>query len=365
MSQISATQLTGAAFGAFFYNVSRDQSNWLYTLCGVSREKFAEFPLPRNTALFRPTFEGEEVVRSDDILKDPRYGHNAPHKGIPAGHLPVRSYLAVPVTLHTREVTGRLFFGHPEPGMFTERSERLVLGIAAQASIAMANARLFQSVREREEQLEQGAREREKLLESERAARSDAERLSHLKDEFLATLSHELRTPLNAIQGWAMLLRKKNMTAAERERGLETIERNIRTQSKIVNDLLDMNRIVSGKFHLEIQPIQLQDVISSAIESVRQTAESKNIRIQRLIDSTIGWMRGDPNRLQQVLWNLLANAVKFTPAGGRIRVILERVNSHAEIVVEDSGIGIKADFLPFVFDRFRQGDARSLDVTVD
>ena len=346
----SATRLTGAAFGAFFYNVSKDESYWLYTLSGAPREAFASFPMPRNTAVFGPTFRGEGVVRSADIRKDPRYGRNQPFAGMPEGHLPVCSYLAVPVKLHTGEVIGGLFFGHPEPGIFSERSERLATGIAAQASIAMANARLFESVKTL-------ASEREKLLASERAARAEAERLSHMKDEFLATLSHELRTPLNAIQGWTTLLRQKSHTPEDREHGLETIERNVRAQAQIVNDLLDMSRIVSGKIHLEVQPIQLHEVINNAIESIRQSANAKNIRVNRLLDSSIGWVRGDPNRLQQVLWNLLSNAVKFTPKEGKIQIVLERVNSHVEIVIEDTGIGIRAEFLPYVFDRFRQADA--------
>jgi PAS domain S-box-containing protein len=346
----SATQLTGAAFGAFFYNVMKDESYWLYALSGAARESFANFPMPRNTDVFGPTFRGEGVVRSEDIRRDPRYGRNSPFKGMPPGHLPVCSYLAVPVKLHTGEVIGGLFFGHPEPGVFSERSERLALGVATQASIAMANARLFDSVKKL-------AIEREELLGSERTARAEAERLSQMKDEFLATLSHELRTPLNAIQGWTTLLRQRSHSPEDRERGLETIERNVRAQAQIVNDLLDMSRIISGKIHLEIQPLQLHEVIDNAIEAIRQSADAKRIRVQKLLDSGIGWVRGDPNRLQQVLWNLLSNAVKFTPARGKIQVVLERVNSHVEIVVEDSGAGIPAEFLPHVFDRFRQGDA--------
>jgi PAS domain S-box-containing protein len=348
----AATQLTGAEFGAFFYNVVKDanESYWLYTLSGASREQFAQFPMPRNTAMFGPTFRGEGVVRSGDIRKDPRYGHNAPHKGMPAGHLPVCSYLAVPVMTHTGEVIGGLFLGHKLPDVFTERSERLALGIASQASIAMTNARLFQELHERDA-------ERERLLGAERSARSEAERLSHLKDEFLATLSHELRTPLNSIQGWATVLRQKSVTPEDLARGLETIDRNVRVQTQIVSDLLDMSRIISGKIHLEVQTLQIQEVVRNAIESVRQAAEAKRIRLRSMLDSGIGAVRGDPNRLQQILWNLLTNAIKFTPNGGRVQVVLERVNSHLEIVVEDTGIGISAEFLPYVFDRFRQADS--------
>jgi PAS domain S-box-containing protein len=354
----AGTELAGAAFGAFFYNVIResDESYWLYTLSGVSRDKFAQFPMPRATEVFGPTFRGEGVVRSRDIRADPRYGHNSPYLGMPPGHLPVCSYLAVPVVSHTGEVLGGLFFGHPEPGVFDERAERLVVGISAQAAIAIDNARLFQTLRDREAQLKEAAAEREQFLQSERAARSEAERLGHMKDEFLATLSHELRTPLNAIQGWTALLRQRDVVREDQERGLETIARNVRAQGQIINDLLDMSRIISGKIHLEVQPLQLHEVILSAIDVVHQSAVAKRIRIHPLLDSTIGLVRGDPNRLQQVLWNLLTNAVKFTPQGGRIQVVLERVNSHVEIVVEDSGTGIRAEFLPYVFDRFRQAD---------
>jgi PAS domain S-box-containing protein len=354
----AATELCGATFGAFFYNVieGSQPSYSLYALSGASRESFSSFPMPLATELFGPTFRGEGIIRSGDIRKDPRYGKNAPYRGMPPGHLPVCSYLAVPVISHDSEVIGGLFFGHPEPNVFTARAERLVLGIASQAAIAIDNARLFQTLREREAQLRQVASEREQILESERAARSEAERLGHMKDEFLATLSHELRTPLNAIQGWATLLRQREVTRADTERGLETIERNVRAQGQIINDLLDMSRIISGKIHLEVQPLRLHEVIQSAIETVRQSASAKHIRIHPLLDSSIGVVRGDPSRLQQILWNLLSNAVKFTPQGGRVQVVLERVNSHVEIMIADTGIGIRAEFLPYVFERFRQGD---------
>jgi PAS domain S-box-containing protein len=354
----AATELSGAEFGAFFYNVTREdkESYWLYSLSGASRESFANFPMPRATEVFGPTFRGEGIVRSDDIRADARYGRNSPYSGMPPGHLPVCSYLAVPVASSSGAVIGGLFFGHSQPGIFSERSERLVTGIASYASIAIDNARLFQTIRERETQLKDLAEEREQFLKSERQARSDAERLSHLKDEFLATLSHELRTPLNAIQGWTALLRQHDVPAEDMKRGLETIDRNVRAQTQIVNDLLDMSRIISGKIHLEVQTLHLHEVVNTAIEAVAPTADAKRIRIHTLLDTAIGLVRGDPNRLQQVLWNLLSNAVKFTPAGGRVQVVLERVNSHVEIVVEDTGIGIRPDFLPYVFDRFRQGD---------
>ncbi len=212
------------------------------------------------------------------------------------------------------------------------------------------------ALRDSEARVKQVLSEREQLLQSERHARSEAERLSYIKDEFLATLSHELRTPLNAIQGWAALLRQHEVKPEDRARGLEAIERNVRAQAQIVSDLLDMSRIISGKIHLEVQPLSLHEVIHNAIDAVRASADAKKQRICTLLDSSVGLVRGDPNRLQQVLWNLLSNAVKFTPAGGRIQIVLERVNSHVEVVVEDTGTGISAEFLPLVFERFRQAE---------
>ena len=354
----AAREISGAEFGAFFYNVTSEgrESYSLYTLSGAPREAFSRFAMPRATAVFGPTYRGERIVRSDDIRADPRYGKMPPHHGMPEGHLPVRSYLGVPVISRTGDVIGGLFLGHPQPGVFTERSERLAAAIASQAAIAMDNAKLFQDLRSREAELHRLASEREQFLESERAARSEAERLSHMKDEFLATLSHELRTPLNAIQGWTTVLMQTPRSNDDTQ-ALQTIDRNVRAQARIIDDLLDMSRIVSGKIHLEVQPLHLHDVIEAALDAVRQSAEARKIRLHTLLDSSIGLVRGDANRLQQVLWNLLSNAVKFTPAGGRISVVLERVNSHVEIVVEDTGSGIRAEFLPFVFDRFRQADS--------
>ena len=212
------------------------------------------------------------------------------------------------------------------------------------------------ALRHHEEELQKVAAEREKLLSSEREARADAERLGQLKDEFLATLSHELRTPLNAIQGWVTILRMPNATPQDYARGLETIDRNTRAQAQIVADLLDMSRIVSGRMLLEVRPMQLQEVMQSALQTVRPMADSKGIRIHALLDSHVGTVRGDATRLQQVLWNLLMNAIKFTPKNGHIKVTMERVNSHVEIAIEDNGVGIDPEFLPFVFDRFRQAD---------
>lgn len=199
--------------------------------------------------------------------------------------------------------------------------------------------------------------EREELMESERAARTAAERANRSKDEFLATLSHELRTPLNAMLGWSQLMRTTPMDGSEITRALSAIERNVRLQSQLVDDLLDMSRIASGKMRIEIQRVNLTSVIESAIETARPAAAAKNIHLQPSLDTTAGIVSGDPVRLEQIVWNLLSNAVKFTPKGGRVQVVLERVNSHVEIRVTDTGLGIAADFLPHVFDRFRQAES--------
>ncbi len=199
--------------------------------------------------------------------------------------------------------------------------------------------------------------QKQELLESERAARSELERASRLKDEFLLTLSHELRTPLNAILGWSQLLRTGKADAARMAQGLDIIERNVRVQGQLIDDLLDMSRIISGKLRLNVQRVDLAAVIEAAFETVRWSADAKNIRLQKVLDHQAGIVSGDPSRLQQIIWNLVANAIKFTPKGGRVQVVLERVNSHIEISVIDTGQGIKPEFLPYVFERFRQADA--------
>ena len=347
----SATQLSGAQFGAFFYN-THDESGEamvLYTLSGAPREAFDHFGHPRATPLFGPTFRGEGPIRCDDVLADPRYGRMTPHGGMPPKHLPVRSYLAVSVISRTGEVIGGLFFGHPEPGVFTARTERVIVGVAAQAAVAIDNARLYEGAR-------RAAKERERLLEAERSARAEAERVSRMKDEFLATLSHELRTPLNAILGWSQLLGSRGGEDAELAEGLDVIERNARVQTQLIEDLLDMSRIISGKIRLDVQRVDLADVVRAAVASVRHSATAKEIRLQIVLDPMAGPVRGDPARLQQCFWNLLSNAIKFTPKGGKINVALERVNSHLEVCVADDGQGIKPDFLPHVFERFRQAD---------
>jgi signal transduction histidine kinase len=207
------------------------------------------------------------------------------------------------------------------------------------------------------ESLKRIAEERERLLESERAARAESERAGRLKDEFLATLSHELRTPLNAILGWTHLLQARPGDARQLAEGLETIERNARAQTQIVDDLLEMSRIISGKLRLDVQPIDLAAVVDGAIQTIRPAAQAKSIRLETAIDPSAGPISGDAARIQQILWNVFSNAIKFTPKDGRITVSVQRVESHVEVTVTDTGQGIRPEFLPYLFDRFRQADA--------
>jgi PAS domain S-box-containing protein len=242
-------------------------------------------------------------------------------------------------------------------GGFYEYIFSPVLAADGTVEVVAGSTRDVTERKRQEEQLRQMVSEREGLLSSERAARSEAERTSRMKDEFLATLSHELRTPLTAILGWSKVLLKGGNDEADLAEGLATIERNARAQTQIIEDLLDMSRIISGKVRLDVQRVDLAAAVRSAVETLKPTADAKGVRLAVILDPGAGPVNGDPNRLQQIFWNLLTNAVKFTPRGGRVQVLLERVDSHLEVSVTDTGEGIKPDFLPFVFDRFRQSDA--------
>jgi len=594
----AGTKLSRAQFGAFFYNVKDEdgEAYTLYTISGVSSEHFSKFPMPRATHLFGPTFRGEGIIRLADVTRDPRYGLNPPYHGMPEGHLPVRSYLSIPVRSRSGEILGGLFFGHEVPGVFTPECESVISNLAAQAGIVLDNADLLRRSRESEEKFrlmanaipqlawmarpdghifwyneqwyrytgttlrdmegwgwqrvhdpavlprvlegwriaidsgvpfemefplrsasgefrsfltqvnplfgEDGtiqywfgtntdvtewrrqqealavsearlravvqatpecvkivmpdgsldymnpagicmiesddgldnvrgssvpeiiAREyrekweenhrrvcagerlswefeiigfrgtrrwmethavpltlpdgstaqlavtrdvserkaaeqqREALLESERAARSEAERVSRMKDEFLATLSHELRTPLQSILGFSQLLKRKKAEDPTVSYGLSAIARNARAQAQLIEDLLDMSRITTGKLLLNLETTSIANVVDAAIDIVAPMAHAKDIIIRKSVDPTAtSLILGDRARLQQVIWNLLTNAVKFTPSGGSIDVRLKQSSFCVEIEVSDTGQGIDPAFLPFMFERFRQADS--------
>jgi len=238
------------------------------------------------------------------------------------------------------------------------RADGVSVPVEATASVVpwkggLANLVILRDVSERR----RAEDEKTRLLENERAARALAEHASRMKDDFLATLSHELRTPLNAILGWAQILRQTDSSADDLRQGLETIERNARAQTQLIADLLDMSRITSGRLQLDIQRVPPNTFVDSAIDTMRTAAEAKNINLVTQIDPFTGPIAGDPARLQQVVWNLVSNAVKFTPRGGRVNVDVARVDGSVQIAVTDSGEGIRGEFLPYVFDRFRQADA--------
>jgi PAS domain S-box-containing protein len=198
--------------------------------------------------------------------------------------------------------------------------------------------------------------ERKQLFEIERTARVEAERTSRMKDEFLATLSHELRTPLNAILGWTQLLKGDQQDPEMLSEAISVIERNARAQTQLIEDLLDISRIISGNVRLDLQRVELSEIINAAMESAKPTAETKGVRLEKVIDRLVGSIIGDPARLQQVLWNLLTNAIKFTPKGGKVRVFAKVMRSNVEISIADSGEGISPGFLPHLFERFSQAD---------
>jgi signal transduction histidine kinase/DNA-binding response OmpR family regulator len=364
-----ATTLTGAQVGAFFYNVvdpaRGGEAYMLYALAGVPRERFAGFPHPRATPVFAPTFRGEGPVRSADITRDPRYGQIPPHFGMPEGHVPVRSYLAVPVRSRTGEVIGGLFFGHEAPGVFTEREERLVVGIAGWTAVAMDNARLYAA---------------------ERQAREAAEAAARTKTEFLATMSHEFRTPLNAVIGYAQLLELGVLgpnTPAQQVH-LERLQASARHLLGLIDDVLDVAKVDADRLVVRRDRLLTGAVVAAAVAVVQPQATTKGVRLMDLGSGDPGVpYLGDEHRVRQVLVNLLANAVKFTPSGGEVTVTCgaakepepgvwrggradatasgddarDRAEGWAFVRISDTGPGIEPELLARLFEPFVQGDA--------
>ncbi|MFP2911082.1 PAS domain-containing protein [Pyxidicoccus sp. 3LFB2] len=329
----AATQLSKASFGAFFYNVLNEQGQayMLYTLSGAPREAFSKFPMPRATQVFEPTFKGEGILRSDDITQDPRYGHNVPHHGMPRGHLPVRSYLAVPVRSRSGEVIGGLFFGHPSPGVFSAREEKLVAGLAAQVAVAMDNARLFQ-----------------------RAQEAIAAR-----DTFLSIASHELRTPITSMKMQAQHMRKRiaagDPGAFEPERVTRLVdqtERSIGRLSRLVEDMLDISRIATGRLNIQLEAVDLAELTRDVVERFRQQLTEAGHALElHLASGIVG--RWDRYRLEQVLTNLLTNALKYAP-GAPLKVTTQTVGTVALVEVEDRGPGIAPESQHRIFERFER-----------
>jgi len=247
-----------------------------------------------------------------------------------------KSWMIVPL-IGREQPLGAIAFAVTESRRRYRRADLLCAEVVArQAAIAMEGARLH--------------REAE-------AARAEAEAANRAKDEFLSILSHELRNPLNAVSGWAKMLERGQLSAEQSRRAIQIILRNAALQVRLIDDLLDMTSVVSGRMRLAVQAVDLRSVVEEAVDTVRPAADAKDIRLQVVIESPGASVNGDPGRLQQVMWNLLSNAVKFTPKGGRVQISVQRVNSHVEIMVSDTGEGIRADLLPYIFDRLRHGDS--------
>src|ERR671910_838052 len=339
----AATALTGARFGAFFYNVLDERGEYytLYAIAGAPREAFEEFPLPRNTALFGPTFRGEGIVRIGDVRQDQRFGQNPPHFGMPAGHLPVVSYLAVPVIARAGEVQGGLFFGHPEPDIFDERAERFAVGLAAQAAVAVENARLYQQA-----QAELTAR-----------GRAQAE-----KEAFLDAVAHDLGNPLTTVKGQAQLLRRRarqgRADLATLETGLAAIEAATDRATRLIGELTDAARLEAQRpLELRQTVVDLVALAEASITESQAAAAGQRLHLEAGVPSVVGlW---DADRLTRVLENLVANAIKYSPAGSTVVVRVEREEASdgplAVLSVADQGVGIPAADRPHIFERFRRG----------
>lgn len=315
------TQLAGAEFGAFFYNKTDANGNayMLYTLSGAAREAFEKFGMPRNTAVFDPTFRGEGIVRSDDITKDPRYGKNMPHHGMPEGHLPVVSYLAVPVISQSGIVIGGLFFGHPDPGIFKQEHEELVAAVGSQAAVILDNAKLYEEVHN----------------------------LSTKKDEFIAFASHELKTPLTVLKGYVELAK---LMPQPPEDLFDKMWKQIGRLSGIVDDLLDISKIQAGKMELNFEKAPLDRIIHDSVEAIGANGAWVEINLP----AEVIQVNVDPQKTMQVIINLLTNALKFSPGKTKIFLSALRFGEEIHISVRDQGIGIPQKELSNIFNQFYQ-----------
>ena len=327
----AATQVSGARFGVFVYPIEdRGSSRLMFSLSGLDRSAIGRTLYDSPSALL-PDLQRRGVLRSDDVRTDPRFKDRAPNAILPVTHPPIASYMAVPVVSRSGQILGALFLGHDQPAEFEEREERIVSVFAGQVAIAMDNALL--------------------LRETHSASRA--------KDEFLATLSHELRTPMTAILGWANLLERGGADPDTMETGLRTIHRSAVVQAQLIDDVLDVSRIISGKLRLNIQPINVGELARAAEETLRPAAEAKDLTLRLSFPPDLPLIAADPNRMQQVIWNLLSNAIKFTPKGGAIDLTAERRRGAVRLLLTDTGQGIRQEFLPHVFEAFRQADSSS------
>ena len=334
----AGTRVTRAQFGAFFFNELDEQgiSCLRYVVSGVPRTAFEDIQISRATELCGTAFRDAGVIRLDDLRQDPRFGKKGTCFGIPKGSLPA-SYLAVPVLSRSGEVVGGLFFGHEKPGVFTARDEKVILGVAAQAAAAMDAARSYQA---------------------EQQARAAAEQANKAKDLFLAALSHELRTPLTPVLAILSSLRENAALPPALAEDLETVRRNIELEARLIDDLLDLTRITRGKLELRCERVRLHRMIEDATNACLPDLQAKHLNLVRDFASEKATILADSARITQILWNLLKNAIKFTPEGGTItiRSRTKPADGIATVEIEDTGIGIGPAQLDRVFDAFEQGN---------
>ena len=351
----AGVQLTGAAFGAFFYNVVNEngESLTLYTLSGADRADFDRFGHPRATQVFAPTFKGECVVRSDDITADPRYGHNPPHKGMPKHHLPVRSYLAVPVSSRTGEVIGGLFFGHPEAGIFTEASEHLVVGLAGQAAVAIDNARLFEAAQRSNQTLEERVQERTRELEEAHEALRQSQKMETV-GQLTGGIAHDFNNLLQIVSGNLDLLRQRLPdTASHLKRYADRAFTGAERAATLTQRLLAFSR----RQPLAPKPLDINRLIPGMSELLHRTL-GETIEVESVLAPRLWTVEADPNQLENAIINLAINARDAMPEGGKLTI--ETQNTHldhsyasqnpevtpgqyAVICISDTGVGMDAE----------------------
>jgi PAS domain S-box-containing protein len=325
----ATTALTGARFGAFFYNFVNPNGDalMLYTTSGVPKDAFENFSMPHQSAVFKPNFRGEGVIRIDDIAQDSNYQQNLPESIMP-NSLSVVSYLAVPVISRSGSVIGGLLFGHPEAGKFTKDHEDIVISIAAQAAIGLENAKLYEQVKA----------------------------LNEKKDEFIGMASHELKTPLTSITGYLQILQRLKGDESSKSFIAKTAQQ-VKKLSALVSDLLDVSKVEAGKLQLSKENFDICHVIDEAIELIQHSNTTHQIFLEKNVDCLT--IFGDPQRVEQVIINLLTNAIKYSPSANRVEVSLNRTDNEVIVGVKDAGFGIPADKLINIFSRFYRVDGIS------
>lgn len=349
----AGVQLTGAHFGAFFYNVLSEQggSYMLYTLSGVERSAFADFPMPRATAVFGPTFAGEGVIRSPDITADPRYARNAPYAGMPEGHLPVRSYLAVPVISRAGDVIGGLFFGHPEPDVFSARAEAVMVGLAAQAAVGIDNARLFQAVERARATLEQRVDQRTSELEEAHDALRQAQKMEAI-GQLTGGIAHDFNNLLTIIRGAADVLRRRDLPEEKRRRYVDAVSDTADRAAALTGQLLAFARRQALKPEVFDASARIQGV-ADMLRSV------VGARVQLTLngDCSDCYIEADVSQFETALVNLAVNARDAMDGEGELRIRTDRVRARdgremVAVSASDTGCGITADQVERIFEPF-------------